>query len=149
MEQSKKTAWIKLDSEKLTSVESLNSKGVKSFLTPANIPSAVRIFTVDDCVRFEYRYELDLTKTESLESFEGSTLNISMKIQIGSKSKRLYSVDVPQSKMEALRQEAYKKIRRDLEGVRMEHPRWGTFSAVSNVFAQYSSVFDSKVQAYA
>lgn len=151
MEKPQTTDWIKLDQNKLISVRDSDRSSVKSFLTPSKVPTAVRISVVTESnsVRFEYKYAAEPSEEDTLQEYEAHALSVNMKIMIGSQSKRLYSVDVPASELETVKAAAYQRVRESLEGIREEHPRWGTFSAVSNVFARYSKAFDREVAAYA
>ncbi|MGR6871231.1 hypothetical protein ACU6U9_02735 [Pseudomonas sp. HK3] len=147
----RESEWFELNSEKLMSVGNEHGAGIKSYLVPSKVPTAVRVIRTKETFKFEYRYEPDLSDQEELDQFEAKLLLKDMTTWIGSKSKRLYALEIPIARYTEFRDAAYKTVRDDLDQVRHEHPRWGSFSAVSNVFEHYAIKVDQNfhLQEYA
>lgn len=138
-----KSSWIKLNPEKLMSVGNESGSEIKSYLVPSKVPVAARVSVNDGFIKFEYKYEPDLSEQEEQRQYNTELFTIDINTWIGTKSKRLYALEMPIEKLSEFRIAAYEAVRAQLDNVRHEHPRWGSFSAVSNVFKQYASKLES------
>lgn len=142
--------WMQVDAKKFNSPKHMSSSGigVSSSVPPQFIPEAFSIDREKGNIVFKFSYdffsetpddEYAFTLMTELEEVEPEAIELTVWVD-DENTGRISRIQIPAGAVDVLRAHSFKTLRESLEGVHEEHPRWGSFSAVSRLIKSYSSL---------
>lgn len=148
--------WVKVDKRKINPLHHENKGGVavSSSLAPQHVPKAFKLECTHKSLIISLSYESSLYDDSFEElikvdtAFESMELSDAFKFYIGENSGKLFKIELSLAGIEALKAQKFKEVRDSLDEVKVAHPRWGTFTAASNMLKSYATSIVSDYTVY-